>query len=91
MEKTALVFLSLLLISSVLLILNLTLTGFSIENKNDFDYTWTKAICEGNTCRDFEIKCLNERVIDIKPISGFVIFNNDWQDLRNEEERRKIC
>ena len=78
-----------------LIIFNISLTNFAIKtnenNKISFDYSWTKAICEDNKCRDFEIKCLSGELIEMTPISGEVIFDDNWRDLRDEEEREKFC
>ena len=58
----------------------------SVEQNFVFDSTYTRALCSGRTCRDFEIKCLGDEVLEMKPISGFVTFSNEWVDLREDEE-----
>lgn len=67
--------------------------GFSDLNLNgediiDFDRTHTRALCSGRTCRDFLVSCSGSEVVELKPISGFVTFGDDWVDLR---ERRELC
>ena len=60
-------------------------TKSNIESNVDFDYSLTKAVCYGNKCQDFEVKCLNEKVISMAPISGFITFGGDWKDLREDK------
>ena len=65
------------------------LTGRVIEPINN--YTYTKAICDKNNCQDYEIACNDNETISITPISGRVIFSDDWQDPRDPEEIEKLC
>ena len=51
-----------------------------------WDRTWTTAICEGNSCRDFLVYCNDEEIIEMRPISGFVVFSDDWVDRRGKKE-----
>lgn len=74
----------LLIILSVFIILN------NGKEKVSFDYQHTKAICSGNSCQDFLITCNDHYVIEMKPLTGNVVFSNDWQDPRNEEEK-ELC
>lgn len=71
--------------SALVLVVNQGITGFASQ-ESEFDYTWTKAICEGNTCRDYEITCKDGEAIEINPVSGFVVFDPDWEDLREDTE-----
>ncbi|MCH7568770.1 MAG: hypothetical protein IIA87_05090 [Nanoarchaeota archaeon] len=67
-------------------------SGFSFEFESEekpFDYTWTKALCDGNTCQDYEIVCLNGEVKSTRPVSGFVTFSKNWEDPR--ENRETLC
>jgi len=67
----------------------LTLLGGVVqENSNDFgfDYVYTKAICDGNKCRDFEIACLDGEAIRMDPVTGTVTFPFDWVDGRKDRE-----
>ncbi len=54
----------------------------------DFDRTHTRALCFGQTCRDFLVSCSGTKVMDLTPISGFVTFSDDWVDLR---EKKELC
>jgi len=56
------------------------------ESNREFDYTWTTAICDGNKCRDYEIACLDGEAIRMDPVSGMVIFSDDWVDGREDKE-----
>jgi len=60
------------------------------DNDNDFDYKHTKAICDGNECRDYNITCKDGKALRIDPVSGMVIFQDDWEDSRTEEDR-ELC
>ena len=51
-----------------------------------FEDTHTTALCSGRTCRDFLVSCSGSNVIDLKPISGFVTFGDDWEDRRVDKE-----
>lgn len=74
---------SLILVSN----LNKKTTGETIIDR----YIYTKAICnETNFCQDYEIICENEKLADLKPISGAVVQNSkDWQDPRPEENKNQ--
>lgn len=56
-------------------------------------YSFTKAICnETNYCQDYEIICNNNELIDIRPIIGAAIQQDeDWKDPRDIETRDKLC
>jgi len=83
----SLVILTLLVLSVILFSGVFSVTGESVR---EFDYTWTTAICEGNECRDFEIWCLDGEAIRIDPISGMVIFSDDF-DLDDQRKDREFC
>ncbi len=53
--------------------------------KIDFNRTHTRAFCSGKNCRDFLVSCSGSKVLDLKPISGFVTFGDDWVDKRKEK------
>ena len=66
-------------------------TGQVVDNQyEDFDYEYTTAICDGNNCRDYNITCKDGKAIRTDPISGMVIFPNDWQDSRTDEDK-ELC
>lgn len=58
------------------------------DERNDPSFTLTKALCEGTTCRDYEIRCEGEQVISMAPLTGFVTFPSDWKDTR---ESKALC
>jgi len=85
------IIIALLLIVSILalFLFNTNIIGGVVqENSNDFgfDYVYTKAICDGNNCRDFEIACLDGEAIRMDPVSGMVVFPVDWVDGRKDKE-----
>lgn len=66
------------------------ITGNAVSsNQFDKNYTWTSAICDGNKCLDVLIECENGSVKGLTPISGFVEFDDEWQDKR--AENRDYC
>jgi hypothetical protein len=90
-----------LLIISAIAISAIAFTGNVVEDFNlgeigyfdpstiPFDYEYTTAVCEGNSCRDFVVTCLDGEAINIDPISEMVVFFDDWEDTR--EERNGLC
>jgi hypothetical protein len=54
---------------------------------NDVDRQWTKALCDGNVCRDYLISCNDANVVSMRPISGLVTLDENWVDTRNS----KLC
>lgn len=60
--------------------------GYYILFDLPFTGTYTKAICDGNLCADYEFTCSEGIIIDSKRISGFVVFEDDWIDLRSDLE-----
>ena len=62
------------------------------KSNYEYDYSWTKAICNETHCQDYEIVCKNKKIIDQNPITGAVIeISEDWTDPRDEEFRDKFC
>ena len=59
------------------------ITGNVISSQLDKNYTWTSAICDNNKCVDVLIECENGSVKSLTPISGFVEFDDAWEDSRN--------
>ena len=72
----------------LLLLLNLFVFVFGFENKTNYEgkYTHTRALCQGNTCRDYKITCNGSEVLDVAPVTGFITFDEDWKDTREEKE-----
>ena len=83
--------LAILVVTFFLGFLQANITGNSI--KSDFDYSYTKAICDGkNLCMDYEIKCKNNKSISVSPITGSVVqFPESWKDPRNKEDMERTC
>ena len=77
----------------VIVFLSLVVLAYSFtdndnySNYNSDNRTYTSAVCSGNTCRDYEFKCLNGNVVSSRAISGFVTFSDDWVDLRDDKNK----
>ncbi len=74
----------------ILLLISFFVAGFGDLKTNGertigFDRTHTRAFCSDRICRDFLVTCSGSEVLDLKPISGFVTFSDDWVDLREDE------
>ncbi len=87
--KQAIIILSLVLILvGALLIFSIkTLTGQAVANR----YSYTKAVCNENSCQDYEIECEGNKVVNMKAVGKVVQLPENWQDLRDEEMREKLC
>jgi len=59
-----------------------------LNSSPDYDYTWTKAVCEDNVCQDFLIKCSEGELVEMSAISGKVVFSDNWVDKR---EKKGYC
>ncbi len=78
-------------IIAILLIISAVISlSFLANSEDDYEYSQTKAICSGNSCQDFLITCNNNEVVDMKPLTGLIVFSDSWEDPRNEEEKR-LC
>jgi hypothetical protein len=81
-------FLLLFFLFSILSPINFTaLTGHATINR----YTFTKAVCEGNYCQDYEISCEDGSLVEMRAVSEKVRFSEDWQDTRPKEVRDRLC
>lgn len=47
-------------------------TGNVVQNDEDNNYSWTKAICNDGKCIDVLIECSNGNVVSLKPMSNVV-------------------
>ena len=63
--------------------------GFD-NQESSYEYSWTTAICSGNSCQDFLIVCNDKEVVDTQPLTGLVTFSDGWEDPRGEDEKR-LC
>jgi hypothetical protein len=50
-------------------------SGRTIQEDNLMNYSYTKAICNGEKCIDILIHCENGQAVNIKPVSDLVEFN----------------
>ncbi len=83
------------LTSIVILFLPLTINPKIIEklNSENYNYPYTKAICDGeNFCQDYEIICEGNKTIQKNPITGASIqHEDDWNDPRDKNIIEKDC
>ena len=64
----------------------------TFDTKITGHYTWTKAICDGEQCQDYEITCKKNDFVEMKPIVGAVIqISENWSDPRTSEEINRLC
>ncbi|OIO80200.1 hypothetical protein AUJ84_04105 [Candidatus Pacearchaeota archaeon CG1_02_32_132] len=84
MKKALILILLLLIIFSAFVILT------KGEERISYDYTHTKAICQGNSCQDFLITCSDNELVEMVPLTGLVTFSDDWEDRRSDDEKR-LC
>ena len=92
-KKTRIIFLFVTIL--IIFILLISLLSSTIINKFSSDTkitrTWTKAICNGNICEDYEIACNNKSFVSLFPTGNIVHISTDWKDPRNEEDINKLC
>lgn len=60
--------------------------GYYIMFDLPFSGTYTKAVCDGNMCADYEFTCFEGIVTNSKRISGFILFDGEWIDSRTDFE-----
>lgn len=61
--------------------------GYYIMFDTEFSGTYTKAVCNGKMCADYEYSCFNGVIVDSKRISGFLVVDEDWVDTRDNENK----
>lgn len=61
------------------------IVGYYILFDSSFSGSYTKAVCNGNLCADYEFNCFDGIVVDSKRISGFLVIEEDWVDTRDSE------
>lgn len=59
--------------------------GYYVMFDDGFSGSYTKAVCNGNMCADYEFTCSQGIVVGSKRISGFLVVEDDWIDTRNQE------
>jgi len=84
------VILVVLLIGILLFFITPNLITYAIKEIEE-NYTFTKAICEGNICQDFLISCNNGSVESIEPVSNKIQFSDNWEDQRTLEQINRFC
>ena len=80
----------LIILFCILLIVFLSffVAGYYIVFDYDFTDSYTSAVCSENMCQDYEFTCLNGEIVLSRAISGLVVFDDDWVDLRSEKENK---
>jgi hypothetical protein len=63
---------------------NATLTGSAVQDI-DNNYSWTKAICNGNKCIDVLIECKNGNVVSLRPMSDLVDIGTTIAEVNNSQ------
>lgn len=87
--RSALSYLLLVLILAIFLLGLFFLSG--ITGSVVFDnYTYTKAICESNSCRDYVVAC-EGNMVNMIPTGNFVQFSENWSDPREKKDIEKLC
>jgi len=71
----------------IILLLAFFVAGYKAFSETSFYRTYTSAICLDNVCRDYLFTCLDGEIIKSNPISGFVTFDEDWIDKREDKNR----
>ena len=89
--EITLIILTLILVGTLTIVLGQTyITGNIV--RNDFSYSFTKAICNNeNFCEDYEIYCDGKNLIRLNPTGAAVQFPESWKDPRNKEQIEKSC
>lgn len=54
-------------------------------NVSDLNYySYTTAICSGNSCADFLVECNGNEIVSNSQITGWITFSENWEDPRGE-------
>lgn len=61
--------------------------GYYVLFDTGFSGSYTKALCKGNMCADYEFSCYNGVIVGSKRISGFLVVDEDWVDTRDRENK----
>lgn len=92
MHKKITLIISALLVAILAIIISINIINTKLNKENLNYYTWTKAICNENSCQDYIIECRGEKFIKQTPITGAVIQKpENWTDLRDENMINKTC
>ncbi len=86
MKKAVIITLLILIIIialTIIIIPKLVLTGKTIQTDN---YSYTKAICTENKCRDYVVECDGKRLTKLTPTAHAIQQDNSWTDPRPDKE-----
>ncbi|MGV8130951.1 MAG: hypothetical protein ACP5N7_02510 [Candidatus Pacearchaeota archaeon] len=61
--------------------------GYYVLFDTGFSGSYTKALCKGNMCADYEFSCYKGVIVESKRISGFLVVDEDWVDTRDSENK----
>jgi hypothetical protein len=64
-------------------------TGNVVAN-SDFHF-FTKAVCNGNSCQDYNFSCNGKILLNSVPTGSVVKFSDDWNDSRSLSDVEKGC
>ncbi|MBI2042763.1 hypothetical protein HYT25_00025 [Candidatus Pacearchaeota archaeon] len=89
--KITLIILTLILVGTLTIVLGqVYITGNVVED--NFQYSFTKAICdENNYCEDYEVVCSNNEISKLTPTGFGVQFPEQWKDPRNKDDVEIRC
>jgi flagellar biosynthesis protein FlhB len=62
--------------------------GYYVMFDYSLEHSYTRAICSGNSCVDYEFTCLGNTLVHSKPISSMIVFSSDWIDSR---DNKNVC
>jgi len=76
-----------------LIIINNNITARVIDSSQEKNInTFTKKLCNStNFCQDYKITCWGNQVIEIKPVSNNIQFEDDLNNPKTKELIRKLC
>lgn len=71
----------------------LIITGKAVvsEEEKQYNYTYTKAVCDETHCQDYLITCDGSELLESTPITGMVSHDADWEDPRDEKIIKGFC
>jgi len=82
----------LLILGITIFVLISTIQNMPQEQTKVSEYSYTKAICEGDTCQDYVILCNGQELISQTPITGAQMkIPSGWEDPRPQELVAGFC
>ena len=63
----------------------------SADASISYNYSFTKAVCEGSSCQDHIVVCENKKIKSLTPTGSVIEFDNYWEDPRTEEQIERLC